>query len=92
MNLPHFRTLSFLLLVAASAGAQEPDIPKEVAALQATMHRIIDAAEPSIACIAVSRSERYKDFMRRRGVVAYWRERGWPELCRPVDGDDFGCD
>jgi hypothetical protein len=31
--------------------------------------------------------------MRNRGVVEYWRERGWPELCRPLGvGQDFTCD
>jgi TolB-like protein/DNA-binding SARP family transcriptional activator len=38
------------------------------------------------------KTERYKDFMRKRGVVTYWHERGWPELCRPVEHDDFQCD
>jgi hypothetical protein len=38
-------------------------------------------------------TERYKDFMRKRGVTEYWRERGWPELCRPLDAEkDFTCD
>ena len=41
---------------------------------------------------AVRKTERYKEFMRERGVVKYWRERGWPELCRPVGTDDFSCD
>jgi predicted Zn-dependent protease len=38
------------------------------------------------------RTERFKAFMRRAGLVAYWRERGWPDLCRPVGADDFVCD
>ena len=40
----------------------------------------------------VRKTQRYKEFMRDRGVVAYWRERGWPDLCRPVGADDFSCD
>ena len=36
--------------------------PKEVAALQETVRKTIDDNEPSIACILVSRSERYRDF------------------------------
>jgi len=36
-------------------------------------------------------TERYKSFLRKRGVVEYWRERGWPELCRPLGADDFTC-
>jgi len=37
------------------------------------------------------KTERYRNFMRKRGVVAYWRERGWPDLCRSLDSDDFAC-
>jgi hypothetical protein len=37
------------------------------------------------------KTERYKNFMRKRGVVAYWRERGWPQLCRSLGSDDFAC-
>jgi tetratricopeptide (TPR) repeat protein len=42
---------------------------------------------------SLRQTERYKNFMRNRGVVRYWVERGWPELCRPLDADeDFTCD
>jgi hypothetical protein len=37
------------------------------------------------------KTERYKAFMRDRGVVDYWRERGWPARCRPQGDDDFTC-
>jgi len=40
---------------------------------------------------ALRKTERYKDFMRKRGVVAYWRKRGWPEFCQPLNADDFTC-
>ena len=40
---------------------------------------------------SLRKTERYEDFMRKRGVVEYWRNRGWPELCRPLDADDFTC-
>jgi len=26
------------------------------------------------------------------GLVALWRERGWPDLCRGVGDEDFECD
>jgi TolB-like protein len=42
---------------------------------------------------SLRQTERYKNFMRNRGVVRYWLERGWPDLCRPLDADeDFTCD
>lgn len=34
---------------------------------------------------------RAKDALVRYGVVAYWRENGWPALCRPLGADDFEC-
>jgi TolB-like protein len=38
------------------------------------------------------KTEHFKAFMRTAGVVDYWRERGWPDLCRPLGNDDFVCD
>jgi serine protease Do len=35
---------------------------KEVQALQEAVHRVIDESEPSVACLLVSRSERYREF------------------------------
>jgi hypothetical protein len=34
----------------------------------------------------------FKAFLREIGMVAYWEEYGWPEICRPVDDDTFNCD
>jgi TolB-like protein len=33
---------------------------------------------------------RFRDLARRMGLVEYWREFGWPDLCRP-EGDSFVC-
>jgi TolB-like protein len=38
------------------------------------------------------KTERFKKFVRKAGLVDYWRERGWPDLCRPIGTDDFVCD
>jgi TolB-like protein/class 3 adenylate cyclase len=35
---------------------------------------------------------RFKEFVREIGLVDYWDEFGWPDLCRPLDNDDFECD
>jgi adenylate cyclase len=35
---------------------------------------------------------RFKEFVREIGLVDYWNEFGWPDLCRPVSDDDFVCD
>jgi hypothetical protein len=34
---------------------------------------------------------RAKEMLIRCGFVAYWREKGWPSLCRPLGDDDFEC-
>jgi hypothetical protein len=36
--------------------------------------------------------ERFKAYVRKAGLVDYWRARGWPDLCRPVGANDFVCD
>ena len=38
------------------------------------------------------KTERYKAYARKAGLVDYWRAKGWPEFCRPVGADDFVCD
>ena len=40
----------------------------------------------------VRRTERFKTVARGLGLVAYWRERGWPALCHPVGATDFACE
>jgi adenylate cyclase len=35
---------------------------------------------------------RFKEHMREIGLVDYWKQYGWPDLCRPVGDDDFVCD
>jgi serine protease Do len=49
--------LPILLIVAVASVHAAP--PPEVVALQRTMHQVIEVAEPSIACILVSRSDKY---------------------------------
>jgi len=38
------------------------------------------------------KTERFKNLVRKAGIVDYWRSRGWPDLCRPMGLDDFVCD
>jgi hypothetical protein len=40
----------------------------------------------------VRKTERFKAYVRKAGILAYWRARGWPDLCRSVGADDFVCD
>src|SRR5262249_8500821 len=47
------------LLLTAPARADDRRVPPEVLALQEAVEKVIERAEPSIACILVSRSEEY---------------------------------
>jgi TolB-like protein/Tfp pilus assembly protein PilF len=40
----------------------------------------------------VRKTERFKTYVRKAGMVDYWRTRGWPDLCHPTGTDDFVCD
>jgi hypothetical protein len=33
----------------------------------------------------------FKELAREMGLVDYWREFGWPDLCKPVGANDFEC-
>jgi adenylate cyclase len=45
---------------------------------------------PSFA--AARNTPRFKILMRNAGMVDYWRQRGWPNLCHPAGSTDFNCD
>lgn len=51
-----------VVLLTALAGAVRAEPPPEAVALQRTIHKLIDAAEPSVACVLVSRSDKYAEF------------------------------
>ncbi len=36
-------------------------------------------------------SERFKALVLHRGLVDYWRQRGWPKVCWPLGEYDFAC-
>jgi adenylate cyclase len=40
---------------------------------------------------AMLHDPRVKANLVKYGFVAYWREKGWPPLCRPLGEDDFEC-
>src|SRR5262245_24509648 len=50
-----------VVFVAILATTLRAEPPPEVVALQKAIHKVIDTAEPSIACVLVSRSRSYAD-------------------------------
>jgi TolB-like protein/DNA-binding SARP family transcriptional activator len=76
-----------------------------VYAYTSTPERILDQAEDAerrgfsgtrdfwwYAPPSLRKTERFKALVRSAGLVDAWRDRGWPDLCRPVGADDFVCD
>jgi len=57
----HMARLLIALLLLVCTGFLQAEPPPEAAALQRTMHKIIDAAEPSVATVLVSRSDKYAE-------------------------------
>jgi serine protease Do len=50
-----------VLIFAFAATSLRADPPPEAVALQRTMHKIIESAEPSVACVLISRSDKYAE-------------------------------
>ena len=36
----------------------------------------------------VRRLRRFKELIREVGFIEYWNEYGWPDMCRPLGGND----
>lgn len=51
----------FLFFAPATLTAQ-PNLAREIRALQEQVHKLIEQTEPTVACIAVSRSDEYRDY------------------------------
>jgi adenylate cyclase len=71
-------------------GAHETAIEEALTAPDATPADLLVNAW-SKSARGLRRSPEFLEFTRRAGVFEYWRETGWPDLCRPR-GDSFECD
>ncbi len=45
----------------------------------------------SAAALPMLKDPRAKKLLRAYGYETYWREKGWPALCRPLGANDFEC-
>jgi len=92
----HSRGLQKLLRWIESSGSD----PAEFAPLLVSFGAY-QLAEPVLIMTRWVWLREYKDFktsescaplMRKTGIPAYWREKGFPPGCRPLEGEDFECD
>ena len=44
------------------------------------------------AYASLRKTERFKAYVRKIGLVDYWLARGWPDLCHPTGANDFACE
>ena len=80
-----------LIFVYAAVGAF--DRAMEHPEREAQTHNLTDFGKTmwSAVMAPARKTERFKRFVRDAGLIGYWRERGWPEFCKPVGADDFAC-
>jgi hypothetical protein len=80
-----------LLAFAAMLGQPEFAVEEFV---KLAKHRMGAGSAPGMLWFPVFRDMRrlpqFKEVVRAEGLVEYWREAGWPDLCRPL-GEDFEC-
>jgi len=75
--------------LAAFLGDQQLAMRAIKASLDESLVPIIMIWQPVFR--EVRQLDEFKDYMREIGLVEYWREYGWPDLCRPSGADDFEC-
>ena len=81
----------FLSFVYAYVGARDRMFEEQERQLQVGNIVALDRIwAPEFA--PLRKTERFKAYVRKTGLVDYWRARGWPDLCRPMGADDFVCD
>ena len=87
-SLPAFGDLSFVYLYVGAADRRlETNERNQQLGNEGTFQSIWSPRDAEMR-----KTERFKALMRKAGLVDYWRERGWPDLCAPLSDADFICD
>jgi TolB-like protein len=89
-TLPRLGELSFVFLYVGAADRALESLESDVSAGLFT-----STYNPWIwhrSAAALRKTDRFKAYIRKAGLLDYWRARGWPDLCRPAGADDFVCD
>jgi hypothetical protein len=88
-NLPKLGTLEFFYITVGAPGRV---LDYEEANLQTGYLGLSETAQLWAPIYApVRKTERFRNFVRKAGMVDYWRAKGWPPQCHPTTGDDFEC-
>lgn len=87
--LPHFPGFGFVYLYVGAPERALEDFERMVDANYLVGGITSQLWHSSYA--PVHKTERFKAFIRRTGMIEYWRQKGWPERCHPIGTDDFLC-
>ena len=82
-------TADFALIARGDVDRYNAYLAGEGAIPQAYYFANLASSKP--AGLAMLRDARVKAKLIEYGFVAYWREKGWPAACRPLEKDDFEC-
>lgn len=82
--------LNFVYLFTGAPDRAIADPERELAVLGAPRPQFHRIWSPAFA--PARKTERFRAFVRKAGMVDYWRAHGWPDLCHPAGRDDFACD
>lgn len=80
---------SYFLIARQDVDGYNADIESRGAVLEAYYFANLYSSKP--AGQAMLRDPRVKERLIRYGFPAYWREKGWPDVCRPLGENDFEC-
>ncbi len=72
---------------------QGPDL-----VLEAFQYYVLSPSHPMLVYLmpwstieSVGARDEFKFLVEELGLVDYWRDRGWPDRCKPLEGGDFVC-
>jgi TolB-like protein/Tfp pilus assembly protein PilF len=86
---PYLGTLGFVHFYTGMPDRILEVYDKNIAAAYLNAVVTISLWHPSLKTVRTT--GHFKRIVRAAGIVAYWRQRGWPDLCHPTTADDFEC-
>jgi TolB-like protein len=90
--MPLWRVLVRLQIGALAARFGDPDLA------MTSFEETFDSSPEQIYAIwrpvyrDMRKLPRFKEFVRQVGLVDYWKQYGWPDVCRPFGENDFECE
>jgi len=78
-------------LFLKAIGGQELVLDAFQSVINSDSPPVVNRTVPWSVISDVGSTEGFKELVEKWGLLAYWRERGWPDNCKPLESDDFEC-